>query len=357
MIKTIPALINHTGDTQVHNIEIVDGKAQIAYAGETPWHGLGTKVPNDLTPEQMCKAAGLDWEVEKRPCYATINGKQVRTPSAYITRLPNGTNIKDEKFLSYLPNAASWHLLQNHEAFAFFNEAIALGDMEMHTAGSLADGELVWAMAKVRESFALKTRKGQDDDVVESYLLFTNPHRFGKSIDVRFTPTRVVCNNTLTIALTETTNMLKVSSSHRNPFNKAVVQEKLDMAHYKLGEYREHATFLSSTRYKNEDVVEYFKRVFPANAPKKRQPGQAEAKRPPKEFHRGASVGIASLETQPGADMFPGTFWNLYCAATYYTNHLAGKSDSTRVESLWYGDAQKQNINALNTALEMAKAA
>ena len=58
-----------------HELEMVNGKAQMAYAGKVPWHGLGTKVPEDLTPAQMMKAAGLDWSVKKAPLM--FNGNQV----------------------------------------------------------------------------------------------------------------------------------------------------------------------------------------------------------------------------------------------------------------------------------------
>lgn len=57
----------------MHELEFVDGRAQMAYVGDTPWHGLGTKVPSDLTPEQMLTVAGLDWTVEKIPAFANIN--------------------------------------------------------------------------------------------------------------------------------------------------------------------------------------------------------------------------------------------------------------------------------------------
>lgn len=331
-----------------HNLEIVDGVAQIAYAGETPWHGLGTKVPPDLTPAQMCKAAGLDWKVEKRQNKNTLNGKEIIDQSGILVRLPNGTSVKKESILTRMPNASAWHEYQNEQAFDFFNDFIAAGDMEMHTAGSLADGELMWVLARVKESFYVVKKK----DEVQSYLLFTNPHRFGMSIDTRFTPTRVVCNNTLSLAL-NTASAQKVSSTHRSPFNADMVKEKLGLASYKMTEYKERAQFLATKQYKNEDIVEYFKRLFPAPTPKKEE----EQKRKTPEFSRAANYSMAVLNTQPGADIAPGTFWNLYNAATYYTNHLAGKSDSSRVESLWYGGSQKKNVEALNLAVEMANAA
>ena len=69
-----------------HELEMINGEAQLAYAGELPWHGLGVKVPSDLTPEQMMKAAGLDWTVRTEPAYVEIAGKKIKTKTAALVR-------------------------------------------------------------------------------------------------------------------------------------------------------------------------------------------------------------------------------------------------------------------------------
>ena len=127
-----------------HMIEMLDGKVSMAWAGETPWHGLGTKVPNDLTPEQMLKAANLDWTVTPVPAFAEINGKQVDIGRSALVR------DRDNKILDVITN--DWVPNQNSTAFEFFNDFISAGEMEMHTAGSLRDGQIVWALAKVKEA-------------------------------------------------------------------------------------------------------------------------------------------------------------------------------------------------------------
>ena len=149
-----------------HMIEEINGKAQMAYAGDVPWHGLGTKVPNDLTPIQMLDAAGLDWTVEKIPAYAKVGGRDVEIGQSALVR------SMDNSILDVVSN--DWNPVQNYEAFEFFNDFIAAGDMEMHTAGSLQDGKIVWGLAKVKESFDLF--KG---DQIDSYLLFSNFHKYG----------------------------------------------------------------------------------------------------------------------------------------------------------------------------------
>lgn len=317
-----------------HLIEMVDGKPCIAYNGETPWHGLGKQVPPDLTPLQIMEAAGVDWGVEKIPAFAEINGKKVAVGHSALVRSTDG-NILDVV-------TDDWEPLQNETAFEFFNDFIEAGNMEMHTAGSLKGGRIVWALAKTKESFTLF-----DGDTVESYLLFTNPHQFGKSIDIRFTNTRVVCNNTLTLAnATDSKNMARVT--HRNEFDPEAVKETMGLAHQKLETYKELAAFLGSKKYKDEDVVEYFTRIFPVLSSKDA---------PTKKVSKNAGIAINLLEQQPGFEYAPGTFWSLFNGATFMTNHVLGRNADNRVQSLWYGASKNLNIKALETAVEMAEVA
>jgi hypothetical protein len=94
-------------------IEMVNGEAQMAYAGDAPWHGLGTKVPDDLTPAQMLEAAGLDWNVTKVPAFAKIGGKNVPVGQSALVR------SMDDKILDVVSD--DWNPVQNAEAFDFFN--------------------------------------------------------------------------------------------------------------------------------------------------------------------------------------------------------------------------------------------
>jgi phage/plasmid-like protein (TIGR03299 family) len=315
-----------------HNIEMVDGKAQMAYAGDVPWHGLGTRVPADLTPDQMLDAAGLNWEVNKVPAFAKVAGKNVNVGWSALVR------SSDEKIIDVV--SEDWNPVQNSEAFEFFNDFIAEGDMEMHTAGSLCDGKIVWALAKVKDSFELF-----GGDKVDSYLHFTNFHKYGCSTDVRFTPIRVVCNNTLTLSLnTKVERMVKIS--HRREFNGDQTKLMLGVAAEKLAQYKEMAQFLGSKRYSDENVVEYFKRVFPASENAKRS-----------EITKNARTALGILETQPGAEYAAGSWWQAFNATTYMTDHLIGRSTDTRMTSAWYGSNKNLKVRALETAIEMAEAA
>jgi len=314
-----------------HMVEEINGVAQMAYAGAVPWHGLGVQVPADLTPQQMMEAAGLDWTVEKVPGYYVV-GDDVRPlgRSALV-------RSSDSSQLDVVSD--DWNPVQNYEAFEFFNEFVMAGDMEMNTAGSLRNGQIVWGLAKVKDSFELF--KG---DRIDSYLLFSNFHKYGCSTDVRFTPIRVVCNNTLTLSLnSKAEKMAKIS--HRREFNPADVKDMLGIATEKLAKYKNMASFLGSKKAKGEDIVEYFTRVFPVSGSGK------------KEVSKTANVAMSVIDSQPGAEYAPGTFWSLYNAATYTVDHLLGKTADNRLTSAWYGSGRNAKNRALETALEMADAA
>ena len=174
-----------------HELEIVNGAAQMAFVGELPWHGLGVQVADDLAPADMMKAAGVDWRVQEVETFAEFNGKKVPTGMKALIRETDGRVLTQV--------GKGWHPVQNEEAFEFFKDFTDAGKMKMHTAGSLKNGEIIWALAKVDDDFELF-----NGDKVESYMLFSNPHQYGKTIDIRFTPIRVVCNNTLTLSLNQT---------------------------------------------------------------------------------------------------------------------------------------------------------
>ena len=218
--------------------------------------------------------------------------------------------------------------------------------MEMHTAGSLKGGQYVWALAKVKESFDLF-----GGDQVDSYMLFSNPHVYGKSIDVRFTPIRVVCNNTLTFAL-DSASQRAVKVGHRAQFNPDMVKEQLGIAHEKFAKYKEMAQFLGSKRFSVESLLNYYNEVFPLTSGQDKQE-QVTAE----SISRQAKNAFDVLETQPGAEFAEGTWWQAFNSVTYVTDHLQGRNADNRLHSQWYGQNQLRKIKAAEKAVEYALAA
>jgi len=317
-----------------HNVEMIDGQAQMAYAGEVPWHGLGTAVSNDLTPQQMQQKAGLDWTVEKETM-TTASGVEIKGKKALV-------RSSDNKVLDVIGD--KWNPVQNDEAFNFFSEYVLAGDMEMHTAGSLKGGQMVWALAKVKDSFTIL-----GEDQVDSYLLFSNPHMYGKSIDIRFTPIRVVCNNTLSLSLGQQVAK-SVSLNHRTAFNPDSVKETLGIAHEKFAEYKEAAEFLSSKRFDMDALINYYNEVFPRTYKGKKEVNVKTIE----DLTTNAQKAYEVLETQPGAEFGRGTWWQALNSVTYLTDHEMGREADTRLTSAWFGANQTRKVKAVEKAVEYA---
>lgn len=316
-----------------HELEIINGQAQMAYreSNGLPWHGLGTPVSDDMTPREMMEVAGLDWSVEKVPTFIDLNGQKIETGQEALVRSTDG------KILTQV--GKGWNPVQNAEAFDFFTDFVSAGDMVMDTAGSLKEGQIVWAMADVQDGFSLF-----NGDEVKGYLLFSNPHQYGKAIDIKFVMERVVCNNTLTVALNEK-GMPGVRINHRSEFDAESVKVALGISQEKIAKFKDAAEFLGSKRYDDEMLKRFMAKVF------------GESTRDDKLLSRTAEQAMEYVENQPGDNFRPGTWWNAYNAVTYMADHKLGRTADTRMASAWFGTNAKRKVDALDAAIEMAEAA
>jgi len=320
-----------------------DGVWHMAYTGEVPWHGLGKKVPHDLTPQQMAEAAGADWRIYRKPLTYTPNGD----PDA---RYDSGRDAllreTDDALMDIVTR--DWNEIQNEEAFEFFNDWVSTGEMSMETAGVLRGGQIVWALAKTHDSIELFRK-----DKIDSYMLFTNPHMYGWTASVSWSAIRVVCMNTLVASLTGTQKDKVIKISHRRKFDADEVKATLGVAKEKLAKYKVMANHLGSKKASTEDVIEYFKRVFPVlNTPGTRK----DPERKVKEISKNAKIAFDILETQPGAEFARGTWWQPFNAVTFLLDHTAGRNDDNRLYSAWYGENRRKKFAALELATEYAEA-
>jgi phage/plasmid-like protein (TIGR03299 family) len=311
----------------------------MAYAGSSPWGEIGTQVSNDLSPQQMMDKAGLDWSVQKVPTYADFNGEKIPTGMEALVR------SSDSKVLTQV--GGNWEPVQNETAFEFFNEYCLEGGMEMHTAGSLKGGKMVWALAKINESFDVL--KG---DQVDSYLLFSNPHEYGKAVDIRFTPIRVSCMNTLALAL-KGRAINGVKMNHRKEFDPNHVKVTMGLAHEKFDKFKEMSQFLSSKKFSVDALIQYYNEVFPRTYEGKNPPVVTEFK----DLTTNGQKAFELLETQPGAEFGRGTWWQALNSVTYLTDHVMGREADSRMTSAWYGANQNRKIKAVDKAVEFATAA
>ena len=329
-----------------HEVEMINGVAQMAYAGDVPWHGLGTEVSNDLTPQQMMQKAGLDWTVEKYDAvinvpHASGATQTIKTGQSALVR------SLDNKILTNV--GPDWNPVQNETAFEFFSEYVMAGDMEMHTAGSLRGGQNVWALAKIKESFDVF-----GEDTVEAYMLFSNPHQYGKGINIRFTPVRVVCANTLEWSLGAKAER-SVSVGHRNVFDPEAVKTTLGIASQKFAKYKDMAEFLGSRKVTAESLIRYYNDVYPNTSRKEDKIDSPVSSYD--DLSRNAKLCYDALETQPGAQFAEGSWWQALNSVTYITDHVQGRNAENRLHSQWFGGNQVRKVKAAERAVELANAA
>lgn len=154
------------------------------YVRETPWHGLGTRVVEAPGAEEALELAGVNWKVRQEPIY-TDNNLLIPGYKANVRDL-------DDKVLGVVTDR--YKVVQNDEAFAFTDGLLGEG-VRYETAGALLDGRKVWILARMPREFII------NGEQISSYLVFSNTHDGSGAIKVAVTPIRVVCNNTLNLAL------------------------------------------------------------------------------------------------------------------------------------------------------------
>lgn len=154
------------------------------YLRETPWHGLGTKVMSAPDSEEALIAAGLNWNVIQEPIYTTEN--------ELIKGYKANVRDSDRKVLGVVTDR--YKVVQNYEAFSFTDELLGQG-VRYETAGSLQEGKKVWLLAHMPHEYIISGER------ISPYLLFSNTHDGSGAIKAALTPIRVVCNNTLNLAL------------------------------------------------------------------------------------------------------------------------------------------------------------
>lgn len=212
-----------------------------------PWHGLGIPLVESPTSADAIKVAGLDWRVEAREIFDAKGNK--------IPGFVANTRDIDNQVLGVVSN--KYKIVQNSEAFEFTDSLLDEG-IVYETAGSLKKGRTVWLLAKMPETKIL-------DDTIDPYICFMNTHDGTGSIRVCMTPIRVVCNNTLNLALSSA----KRSWSTCHMGN---IQEKLEEAKHTLGlantyieELDKEANKLVSIKVSDAELEEMFDLMFPIN--------------------------------------------------------------------------------------------
>lgn len=319
----------------------------MAYVGETPWHGLGNEVPEDLPIPEWMVEARLDWKIIKSKMWAA---SPISQPVDDYFALVRDT----DKFIlgicgkNYVP-------FQNEEVFGFFDKYTKAGKLRLNTAGSLDHGRIIWGLAKVNE-FAL------GNDRIDGYLLLTQPHIWGKAMTVMFTTVRVVCMNTLTAALAGPGQ--RFSIPHIRAFDSELIQsigEATGLADERMAEFKDKVTFLSTVKAERKEVLQYVAELFDPELKAVIEKSSAQERDIISHLQLKRTGGdvFQAIYNSPGSDMetAKGTWWGAFNGVTYTVDHKMGRGRDAAMNKAWFGRNAMIKRNALDLAVKYAKAA
>jgi len=322
-----------------HKLNETNGKVSFAARGEKAWHGLGQYVSEAMTSEQAIELGGLNYTVEKRPLYAPgWEGTMVEAEGHY-----GNVRTDTNEILGIVKGR--YRIVQNKDAFGFFDTIIDRGEAIFETAGALGKGERIFVTAKLPEDMLVRGER------VEKYIMLTNSHDGTSTIIAGFTNVRVVCNNTLTAALKNLDN--KVSISHT-----ASAESRLKEASRVMGiasKYMDevNTTFESMTTRKLSDLeMKYFIETVMKNSIKEDTSDKEASTRMKNLVDQVYSFAI-SHPTQTTEAAYR-TLWGAYNGISGYYNFLKDyKNADQKMKDMNYGYANDKIAKAFDQAVVM----
>jgi len=317
---------------------------------ETPWHNLGKVIQEAPTAAAALDLAEMNWKVRTEPLYRA-NGELLgeRAPAVAIINDSNG-KVLGVGGSKYVP-------LQNEKALNWFNPYLDTKMATLETAGTLKGGTVCWAMAKILSGGSDISIIG--DDVVRKFLLLTWTHDGKRAIRVGFSPTRVVCWNTLSAAIsagdTEKT-LVKINHTARVEATLDDARDIMNLANQSFDKTAESYKAMTRRSFTDDQLQGYVMQVLGyAEKLAKAKAEDAEAT-----LHARSKVivdhVIELVHTGIGHDLsgVAGTWWAAYNGVTEYLSHEYGGSDEARYANLWMGENAHKNQKAMELAVAMA---
>ncbi len=306
-----------------HEITIrADGYAEMAFVGQTPWHGLGQELPVDANMDAWRKAAGMDWEIKQAPVqylgetltlggHHTFDGQFVQYRSD--TKAPLG--IVSQR---YKP-------VQPAEVLEFFSDLVEESGFRLHTAGTLFGGRRMWALAETG-----KFAEVSDGDGIGAFLLLSTSTDRSLSTTARFTSIRVVCNNTLSMAVKDGSH--SVSFTHSRAFDHELMKRKLGAAVQSFDAFMMMAKHLRKQQMSSA-AADKFVRTISLTAEQQIDP-QYQANK-----NRMYAKVIELFEgSAKGSEMAGHTKWGMVNAVTeYLDHHHPARTQDAKLNSTWFG--------------------
>jgi phage/plasmid-like protein (TIGR03299 family) len=300
----------------------------IFYTGETPWHGIGTYLPEPVESQEAIIAGGLNWQVELNEVYSDILPKEPGLPLLKI-KIPRCRSvIRTDKNIPLGTVGKNYYLLQNADAFKFADSLVKDGSLRYEVAGALGQGERVWLLGKLGSYDVVP------NDKVDQYIFLYNVHDGSGSLRVLFTPIRVVCANTARAALQagkEDGVRFRHTSNMMDKIKQA--QDLLGISNEVYKEYRDFTKFIATVQLNNNKVEELVKEIIP-NPVKQSKEEQAFGfvEEVSTRTKNKRNKVIELFESGIGQDLpgVAGTGWALYNAVTQYLNYEASVRGSNK---------------------------
>ena len=330
-----------------HNLATTNGKTAMAYFGEAPWHKLGTKLDNPATAAEAIEAAGLNYQVELVPLFTQAG---IPVPRRQGVIRSDNQQILGTVGQGYTP-------IQNSEAFQFLDFVVAdncspagaSNGLRYHTAGALGQGETIWMLAKLPGHIRVRNT----EDITEKFLLLHNSHDGSSCLRVHFTPIRVVCQNTLSIAERNGRGQ-GIFIRHRGNLELKIheAQRVLGLANRFYDELQPKIDHLAGHFPTRDQLQQLFSTLYPD--PVDGNNTRAENVRAElfRLFDQGIGQDIPGIRHSARAALH---------AVTEYVDHrrtTRGRSEldrtSKRLQSLWFGSGARLKQQAWDLALAMA---
>lgn len=317
-----------------HRIAKTNGKDAFMSKRQIAWHGLGQTLNHDVNSREAMVAAGLDYQVEKAPIYTVLENENSGSPVAFPEKMITYRTDDNTKFGIV---GKDYEIIQNLECFGFFDAVLGSNNMFYETAGALNEGATVFITAKVPQSLVI------GKDIVDQYLLLTNSHDGSSAIRAMFTPVRVVCNNTLQVALKGRAKgavSMRHTKNVRQQFKTA--QDILGFAK-RQGEIAEQQyNQIAKMSITDTDLRDYIDNVFPNLS------GKEET-----------STRLANIRSDvfnytmqgPGQQEIEGNMWWAYNGITGYFQNFKNGSAEDLMKSNIFGSGAETMGKALLLAL------
>lgn len=339
----------------------------IGFVGDLPWHGLGNAVTDEAAQYDhalFIEKCGLNWEAEKRCLYRKVGDDLVPATSMQelegryqeaavweVVRKSDGKVLADHVGDRYT-------ILQNKDAFGWFQEWLDAKEAALHTGGALFGGSRIWALAKLNRD-PMEIAAG---DIVEKYVLLSHSHDGSLSVRIGFTPIRVVCWNTLSMAhKADASKLIRLKHSKNVRVNLENLKEVMNLVNAEFEATAEQYRALQRKSINQQDLRKYIKRVFQIDAEDSviwtGGDRTKEMKAIVSERQKNILDEVIKLSETGKGNNLPsvrGTLWTAYNGVTEYLAYVNGRNEDNRLNSLWFGQNANLNKDALAIAVQMA---